>query len=220
MRGAKGGPGQNGGGGEKKEKEGKQGHPRPREKEAFGFRWTRVLDSVLCRPVIRLLETPPLLGSQTCPPLQAWRARRNSYVIPGALLCASGFDLAFLSFCFWFLSWARMFSHVLVVVVVVVVLCGHLVVVDPAHELVRWFFIWEGRERERCASDNMPNKNNKKFAHQLNETKSTHVYSGNRRAVGPRDRTDASTSCIRCRRRSCTRTDLYTYVSCALKKMV
>ena len=61
-------------------------------------------------------------------------------------------------------------------------------------------------------------KKNKKFAHQLNETKSTHVYSGNRRAVGPRDRTDASTSCIRCRRRSCTRTDLYTYVSCALKK--
>lgn len=53
---------------------------------------------------------------------------------------------------------ARMFSHVLVVVVVVVVLCGHLVVVDPAHEFVRWFFIWEGRERERCASDNMPNK--------------------------------------------------------------
>ena len=89
----------------------------------------------------------------------------------GVLLCASGFHLALLFVylvLFWFFAvfvmgflsfmLARMFSHVLVVVVVVVVLCGHLVVVDPAHEFVRWFFIWEGRERERCASDNMPNK--------------------------------------------------------------
>merc|ERR1711966_533993 len=102
-------------------------------------------------PSASMARPPELVRTTWCPSLCFWLS-------PGSFVCLFGFILVFWSlFVRGFLSFmlARMFSHVLVVVVVVVVICGHLVVVDPAHEFVRWFFIWEGRERERCASDNM-----------------------------------------------------------------